>query len=325
MPDWLPSASWSIIELRAELLRRVREFFAERGFLEVETPLLSSESVIERHIDPLSLTLFNDPCSPDVGPRFWLQTSPEAAMKRLMAAGGEAIYQITRSFRGGERGRLHNPEFTIVEWYCRGDSPDPAMTLLSDLCDALLDRGQAERISYGDAMRQYAGVDSARALVAEMAALAVEQKVSVPASLAADDRDGWLSFLYTLLVEPRLGETHPAIIFDWPTSQAALARIRQDDLAVAERFELYVGGIELANGYHELCDPAELRGRMDSANARRVADGKPALPVPERLLAAMESGMPNCCGVALGLDRVVMLAAGAKNLADVLSFPIGRA
>jgi lysyl-tRNA synthetase class 2 len=255
----------------------------------------------------------------------WLQTSPEFAMKRLLAAGGQAIYQITRAFRGAEIGARHNPEFTMVEWYRRGDNYTAAMQLLDDLASELLGLGPAERLTYGDAFSRYAGVDPHRASTPDLVQAVRQRGISAPESLAEDDRDAWLDLLLTELVEPKLGFAAPAILCDYPASQAALAVVRDEDPPVAERFELYVRGIELANGYHELLDANVLRRRNDESNALRVVDGKPSLPVDSRLLTAMERGLPACSGVALGFDRVVMLAAGVKTIAQVLAFPIDRA
>jgi lysyl-tRNA synthetase class 2 len=246
-------------------------------------------------------------------------------MKRLLAAGGEAIYQVTRSFRNGEQGRMHNPEFTIVEWYRRGDDYGSAMDLTSELCDCLLGRGPAERLSYQAAFQRHVGADPHTATSKELADMARRHKLSPPASLSESDRDGWLNFLLAEQVEPHLDEERPTILYDYPASQAALAQVRPGDAPVAERFELYVTGIELANGYHELRDAAELRARIARANQERLADGKPALPAENRLLSALEAGLPSCCGVALGFDRLVMLAAGATSLAEVMPFPIDRA
>jgi lysyl-tRNA synthetase class 2 len=323
--DFLPTADWSRLRLRAQLLERVREFFSEHGFLEVETPILSHDIVIDRHLDPFTSVLNSDTRQPETGERLFLQTSPEFAMKRLLAAGGEAIYQITRAFRnGGERGRLHNPEFTIVEWYRTGDGMSEGMQLLSDLAEALLARGPAERISYRQAFEHHAGVDPHSVAVEELVATAAQCQIAVPTALA-QDRDGLLNLLLVELVEPHLGREKPMILYDYPASQAALARIRNDPAPVAERFELYVDAIELANGYHELLDAGVLRRRNADANAQRIADGKAPLPEESRLLAAMEAGLPPCTGVALGFDRVVMIAAGAQSIDEVIAFPIERA
>jgi lysyl-tRNA synthetase class 2 len=322
--DWRPTATWKNLRLRAQLLRRTREFFDERGFLEVETPLLSADTVVDRHLDPLTCVLPLDPRQPDRGRKLWLQTSPEFAMKRLMAAGGEALYQITRAIRAGEVGPLHNPEFTIVEWYRAGDTMSDGMELLSDLVSDLLDAGSARQISYRDAFSLATDLDPHVADVAEFARAAEALKLTVPEGIG-DDRDIWLDFLMSELVAPTLDRDRPTIVYDFQASQAMLAKVRNDDPPVAERFELFYKGIELANGYHELLDADELRRRNEKGNDERVADGKPALPVESRLLTAMDSGLPSCTGVALGFDRVVMLAAGASSLCDVTSFPIDRA
>jgi lysyl-tRNA synthetase class 2 len=331
MPDapppagFLPTAPWENLRLRAQLLRRVRQFFDTRDFLEVETPILSADTAIDRHIDPMPVTLDDWARGPGMPGRLWLQTSPEFGMKRLLAAGAKAIYQVTRAFRQGERGPLHNPEFTMVEWYRVGDGMQEGMRLLSDLGECLLGRGAAEAVSYGEAFAWHVGLDPHTASGAELASRAQSLKISIPASLAAEDRDGWLDLLVSERVQPNLGRQRPAILYDYPASQAALARIRPGRPPVAERFELYVSGIELANGYHELVDPAALRERNARNNALRQADGKPRLPEESRLLAAMEAGLPPAAGVALGFDRVVMLAAGASDIRQVLAFPMEQA
>ena len=245
-------------------------------------------------------------------------------MKRLLAAGAPAIYQIAKAFRADEIGALHNPEFTIVEWYRPGDDMAAGMKFLSDLCEALLGRVPAQRLSYADAFQQHVGLDPHRASLAELRTAADALDLSAPASLG-DDRDGWLDFLMTERIHPHLGINQPTIVFDFPASQAALARIRAGDPVVGERFELYVDGVELANGYHELLDPAELRRRQTEANAHRRADGRAELPEESRLLAAMDAGLPSSAGVALGFDRMVMIAAGACHIREVMAFPIDRA
>jgi lysyl-tRNA synthetase class 2 len=255
----------------------------------------------------------------------WLQTSPEFAMKRLMTAGGEAIFQVTHAFRQEERGPLHNPEFTMVEWYRRGDGLAEGMRLLGELADSLLGRGEAETITYQATFERYAGIDPHAAETQDIARLVRERDVAVPESLSESDRDGWLDLLLVELVQPHLGHRRPVIVYDYPASQAALARVRAGPPEVAERFELYVDGIELANGYHELIDAGVLRQRNRANNRRRAVCGKPQLPEESRLLAAMEAGLPDCAGVAMGFDRVVMLAAGAKDLSAVMPFPFDRA
>jgi len=322
--DFLPTASWENLRRRAELLRKVRRFFDSREFLEVETPILSADTVVDRHLDPFFVAT-DGPGACAAPRRFWLQTSPEFGMKRLLVAGAKAIYQVTRAFRQGEQGPLHNPEFTMVEWYRVGDGMPEGMRLLGDLCDGLLGRGPAETAAYGEAFARHVGLDPHTATTATLAARARELGIAAPASLAGEDRDGWLDLLLSERVQPKLGHERPVILYDYPASQAALARVRPGPFPVAERFELYVSGIELANGYCELVDARTLRERNARNNVLRQADGKPGLPEASRLLAAMEAGMPPATGVALGFDRVVMLAAGAADIREVLAFPFDRA
>jgi len=322
--DFRPTASLENLRLRAALLRRLRDFFDKRGFLEVETPVLSAETVIDRHLDPFSVVVQAATATRSER-RYWLQTSPEFAMKRLLAAGATAIYQVTRAFRQDEQGPLHNPEFTMVEWYRVGDGLAEGMQLLSDLSETLLGRGPAERISYREAFQRFVGIDPLTASNEVLVATIQASGIEAPASLPVADRDGWLDLLVVERVQPFLGQERPTILYDFPASQAALARVRLDDPPVAERFDVYVAGMELANGYHELLDPAVLRERNVHNNRLRLADGKPALPEKSRLLAAMDAGLPPSTGVAMGFDRIVLLAAGAQRLDEVIAFPFDRA
>jgi elongation factor P--(R)-beta-lysine ligase len=319
--DYFPSASWPNLRLRAALLRKLREFFHERGFLEVETPVLSADTVVDRHLDPFSLNVGTS----GQPQNRWLQTSPEFAMKRLLAAGGEAVYQVSRVFRQDEQGPLHNPEFTLVEWYRTSDDFAAGMRFTSDLCDALLGRGPGERLSYAEAFQRYVGLDPHQADIDELMAAARICDSRPPDSMTKDDRDGWLDWLLTERIQGRLGIERPVLLYDFPASQAALARIRPGEPPLAERFELYVAGWELANGYNELLDVAELRRRNAQANDLRRRDGKAALPEESRLLAAMEHGLPAATGCALGFDRLVMIAAGATSIDEVIAFPWDRA
>lgn len=331
MSDFRPTADAVTLRRRAELLRAVRKFFDDRGFLEVETPVVSADTVVDRHLDPPEVRMTaNGAAATDATARpMYLQTSPEFAMKRLLASGVGPIYQVAHAFRLAERGPRHNPEFTIVEWYRPGDDYAAGMQLLDDLCRTLLDRGPAERLTYRDAFRRHAGCDPLTATDDELIHLAQTHAPSTAADFLRSppppDRDAWLDLLLTETVEPQLGRTAPTLLCDYPPSQAALAKVRGDDPPVAERFELYVDGIELANGYHELLDADVLRRRNVENNRLRTLDGKPPLPEVSRLLKAMEHGLPACTGCALGFDRVVMLACGKRDIADVLTFPIERA
>ncbi len=326
--DFLPTAKWEMLKLRAELLRRLRRFFEDRGFVEVETPLLSHDSVVDLHIDPIPVSLFEDPRAPHTGQRMWLQSSPEFGMKRLLAAGADKIFQVTKAFRAAERGARHNPEFTIVEWYRLGDNLEQGVDLLAELACKMLPAQQVERISYATAFHRHLGINPHIATVTELSNRAVALGGRPPDSLG-ETRDEWLNFLLATYVEPKLGVDRPTILFDYPASQAALARTRRVDgepgYEVAERFELYVEGVELANGYHELVDAQALRDRNRVANTQRAADGRYTVPEESRLLAAMDQGLPPCAGVALGFDRLVMIVSGARDIREVIPFPIDRA
>ncbi len=300
---------------RNDLLCALRLFFLERDFVEVETPLLSVEVIPELHIEPICVARDRSP--------LWLQASPELHMKRLLAEGMEAIFQITRSFRAGERGPLHNPEFTIVEWYRAGDDMHAGIELVDELLQTLLAMGPAVRTSYAAAFEKHVGADPHRATPGQLALLVAELDLAVPAGMRTDDRDEWLNLLLALKVEPELGRAGPEILYDYPESQAALAKIaqREDGKRVAERFELYWHGVELANGYLELTDAEELQQRLIAVNEARAADGRERLPLPESLLAAMKRGLPTNTGCALGFDRLAMLACGAESLDEVMTFP----
>jgi len=319
--DFRPTADLPTLALRAELLSAIRQFFAEQGYWEVETPLLSQETVVDGHLDPFV-----------VEGRYYLQTSPELAMKRLLAAGAKAIYQITRAFRRGESGKLHNPEFTMVEWYRVGDTYHDQM----DFTEALI-RSAAEKLghqlpdpafprrTYDAVFQDTLGCGVLEKSCEELRAIAVEQGIAIPETLRDEDRDGWLNLLLAELVEPRLGADGPEFVYDYPASQAALAQIDPRNPLVSQRFELYAGGLELCNGYDELTNPEELRRRIQWESAVRTAEGLASLPEPSRLLAAMEHGLPNCSGVALGFDRLMMALTGRASFADVTAFPIDRA
>jgi lysyl-tRNA synthetase class 2 len=272
-------------------LASIRHFFLGRGVIEVETPLLSHGTVSDVYLSALRCGLH---IPGEVEARnLYLQTSPEFAMKRLLAAGSGDIYQICKAFRNGESGRLHNPEFTILEWYRIGFDHHRLMDEVDDLDEELQTRAS--------------------------------ELVEQPPELEPDDRDGWLNLLHTSAVEPHLGIGRPEFVFDYPASQAALAKLNPKDPRLAERFEVYVEGVELANGYHELADPTEHRRRFETDCRRREALGLPVPPLDERLLEALEHGLPPCAGIALGVDRLLMLAADATGIDRILSFPIDRA
>lgn len=323
--DWKPSAPLAALALRAQLLARVRDFFAQRQVLEVETPLLGTAAATDPQLDSF-VTRYTGPGAAH-GQPLYLHTSPEFEMKRLLAAGSGAIFQICKVFRNGEAGRLHNPEFTLLEWYRPGLDHHRLMDEVEGLArDALApwrELGAGERLAYREAFLRHAGIDPHAADSAQLAACAAAQGINPPAGGLGID--AWRDLLLTHLVEPHLGRSGPTFLYDYPASQAALARIRPGALPLAERFELYIDGVELANGYHELGDAGAQRARFDADLATRRAAGQDAVPVDERLLAALAHGLPDCAGVALGVDRLLMLAARARSLDEVLAFPIARA
>ncbi len=326
--DWRPTATQENLQVRAMILAALRHFFAARGVLEVETPVLSAAAATAPHLQSL-VTHYSGPTAPH-GRELFLQTSPEFAMKRLLAAGSGPIYQICKAFRNGEAGRLHNPEFTLLEWYRPGFDQhalmDEVEALVANLLVDVL-AAPAERITYAEAFRRYAAVDVHKASMAALQDCARAGGIAAVPGLDDHDRTAWLDLLLTHLVEPQLGHGRLCFIHDYPAAQAALARIRHHPPApaVAERFELYVNGVELASGYHELLDSGEQRRRFEQDKSLRRAAQLADVPPDENLLAALEEGLPACAGVAVGVDRLVMLALGATDIREVLAFPIDRA
>jgi lysyl-tRNA synthetase class 2 len=315
--SWRPTASLDALRLRAEILATMRAFFADRGVLEVETPLLSAATVTDLHLQSLSLRAGGRD-----GRTMYLQTSPEFAMKRLLAHGSGPIYQISKAFRDAEAGRRHNPEFTLLEWYRPGWDHHRLMDEIDELLAAVLRSPPGERLSYAGAFERHAAIDPHGAPREELERRALDLGVQ---SVPELERDDLLNLLLTHVVEPRLGRGRPTFVHDFPASQAALSRIRPGDPALAERFEVFVEGLELANGYHELTDPAEQRRRFAADLADRRRHDQPQVPIDTRLLAALEAGLPECAGVALGVDRLVMLKVGTDDISDVIAFPIDRA
>jgi lysyl-tRNA synthetase class 2 len=326
--DWQPAATLEVLKLRARLLARTRAFFSARDVLEVETPALSAAATTDPALASFA-TRYTGPLFPR-GQTLYLHTSPEFPMKRLLAAGSGSIYQICKVFRDGEAGRRHNPEFTLLEWYRVGFDHhrlmDETGELVMELLAPSLSLQPPERLTYREAFQRHAGLDPFAASHHEFGQAARMHGISVSPELVSEtDPDPWCDLLLTHVVEPKLGQGRLTFIYDYPVSQAALARIQPGNSPVAARFELYLNGIELANGFHELANADEQRKRFEQQRQTRAAEGLPAVPVDERLLAALAHGLPDCAGVALGFDRLVMLASGACTIDDVLAFPLERA
>ena len=317
MTDWQPTASLANLKLRAALLAKLRQFFAARSVLEVDTPALSRAGATDRHIHSFRLEARGGP--------FYLHTSPEFPMKRLLAAGSGDIWQLCKVFRDGEAGRRHNPEFSMLEWYRLGYDHHRLMAEVAELIAALIPGcGAPEYLSYREAFLRHAGLDPFTADQRECRT-ALERTGLRPPAEGELDADGWLDLLAGELVYPALGKGGLTFIYDYPASQAALSRVRQGDPPLAERFEAFLEGMELANGFHELSEAGEQRRRFAADRTARREQGLMEMPMDERLLAALEQGLPGCAGVAVGFDRVVMIAAGARSIDEVLAFPTERA
>ena len=308
---WQPTASVKMLQLRAELYQDIRKFFRTRQVLEVETPILSTGSVPEPTIEPL-YTHYSDNKT-----QLFLQTSPELAMKRLLAAGSGAIFQISKAFRDNEIGRWHNPEFSMLEWYRPKFKQDDLIREIDEFLQILLHCKPAECISYCTLFEQHTSLNPLHASLRELQGYV--QGMQDTESL---ERDTCLQLILAQQIEPKLGENCPTIITDFPASQAALARKKMDNPQLAERFEVYVQGIELANGFYELTDPIEQRQRFEQDLVTRQRLNLPTHPLDEDFLAALKAGLPDCSGVAVGLDRLLMLITGAKHIHEVLAFPM---
>ncbi len=318
-PDWHPTATRAALERRAVMLAAARQFFAERKVLEVDTPIMVNAPVTDVHIHSAEVRLRRHG-----GDRLFLHTSPEYAMKRLLASGSGDIYQICHVVRGRERGRQHNPEFTLIEWYRLGFTLDDLMDEVQALAFTLLAtpaaERRAERLSYREVFQRELSIDPFTASLETLAQAGGD--LGFPRSAG---RDELLDLLMGSRIGPALGRDQLTFVYGYPASQAALARLDPHDSAAALRFELYRGGIELANGFHELASAAEQRARFEQDREERKRRGLPAYAADERLLAALEAGLPDCAGVALGFDRLLMLATGANHIDEVLSFPVERA
>ena len=305
------------------MLAELRAYFAAQAVLEVETPLVCRSGGTDPQIEPLT-TRFDGPGFAD-GVELYLQTSPEFAMKRLLAAGSGPVYQICKAFRDGEAGRLHNPEFTLLEWYRPGFDLVRLMDEVAAVLRLALDVAAlpVEHLRYAEAFEKELAIDVFAVTVSELQSFAVERDL-IGAARFELDKDAWLDLLMSHLIQPRLGRDTLCFVTDYPASQAALARLNADGLTAA-RFEVFHRGVELANGYHELVDAGEQAARFEADNCARKSKGQRPVVVDRQLLAAMDAGLPDCAGVAVGLDRVLMLRLGLDDIDKVLSFSLNRA
>ncbi|XGA78950.1 EF-P lysine aminoacylase EpmA [Halomonas sp. CH40] len=318
-PAWRPTADLDTLRARAALLVEVRAFFAERDVLEVETPVLGQGGSTDVYLTSLATLA----CTDKGRRRLWLQTSPEFHMKRLLAAGSGPIFQLARSFRDGEVGSRHNIEFCMLEWYRPGFTLDQLIEETATLVRRLMGQVLPVRYyRYRELFHTYLAIDPFTVRLASLRELAEQHARMPPASMAAEPREVCLDMLMSARIEPHLGDQELAVVVDYPASQAALAKRHQDARGdwVASRFELYLNGVELANGYDELTDADEQRQRFEANNAQRQTLGLEEVDIDERLLQALAHGLPEGAGVALGMDRLIQQALGKPRLEDVISF-----
>jgi lysyl-tRNA synthetase class 2 len=321
--DWRPAAAIDVLRGRAGMLARVRAYFTAQEVLEVQTPVLSAAAASDPQIESIAAL-------PAGGETRYLHTSPEYPMKRLLAAGFGDCYQVCPVFRDGEAGRLHNPEFTMIEWYRLdfgvAELQQDVDRLLRAACGELRSFAPSRTLTWRDAIKGSCDIDPQAADAAEIQAVLAARGIE-PSNAGGWDRDDWLDLLMGSLVGPGLGHEAPVFLQDYPESQASLARLRDlpDGTRVAERFELYVDGLELANGFRELGDAMEQRRRFTQDQQTRRRRAQSVNPLDERLLSALEHGLPDCAGVALGFDRLVMAAFRLPSLEAAMAFPARRA
>jgi len=322
--SWQPQASIDVLRLRAKLYQSIRDFFTQRDVLEVDTPGLSFAATTDPNIHSFK-TDFHQGGEPS-GQSLYLITSPEFHMKRLLAAGSGSIYQLCRVFRQSELGTQHNPEFTMLEWYRVGMDYRELMKEVAELVAMLLNREfiEPEYLTYQEAFQRYAGIDPLTANLDQLQQAAQQAGFSVPAH-GQGEKDLYLDFLMSHKVQPKLGDGRLSFVFEYPASQCALARIAPHNAQVAERFELFVGGRELANGFHELADSEEQLRRFRSEQQKRELHGVEPVSIDQHLIDALYAGLPDCSGVALGIDRLIQFIEGKELLNDVLAFPFNRA
>ncbi len=314
--QWQPAASIGNLKRRAQLINNIRSFFAERGVMEVETPSISRYPTLDLHLESFGVNIDSD-----LPPRY-LITSPEYHMKRLIAAGSGSIYQICKSFRCDEVGAHHNPEFTILEWYRVGWNHLQLMEEIEGLMMQIMGTGKATRTSYREIFRSLLQLDPLEFEHKEFKTLCQKLGAKPPQDLLSESasKDECLNYLMGSYIEPQLGRDNPVFVCDFPASQASLSRIHKTDPRLSTRFEVYYKGIELGNGFYELTDAGVQEKRFRETNTLREQMGKARLHPDRSFLAALEQGMPDCAGVAMGLDRMLMLAMGQDKIERVMSF-----
>lgn len=316
--SWQPSCSIELLQQRARMLQRIRVFFAQRNVLEVETPLLQTACGTDPNLAFFDTFIEIQPHRQQL----FLQTSPEFAMKRLLAAGSGSIFQICKAFRNNEVGRFHNPEFTMLEWYRVDFNLIQLMNEVENLFDVLFENRleTPERVSYQTIFKQHTGLNALQFSFEKYANFAEQASLNEAISICDNNHALWLDFLFSFCVQPHLGKNHLCLVYGYPACQSSLARLNPNNLLITERVEVFLNGIELGNGYHELTDFEEQNRRFDAEIELRKQQNLPPVVKDENLIAALKHGLPNCAGIALGLDRILMLLANKNSISDVLSF-----
>ncbi|PHS72583.1 MAG: elongation factor P--(R)-beta-lysine ligase [Cycloclasticus sp.] len=321
--QWPPTCSAALLHQRAELYQAIRTFFLEKNVLEVDTPILSSATSCDANLDSFSTLFGRDGLAQQ---RYYLQTSPEFSMKRLLASGSGSIFQIAKSFRQGESGRFHNPEFSLLEWYRVGFSMTELIEEVVELLMLSFNENLAFRtVPYAQLFVQMIGINPHKATLDELLEFAEKQANPEAVHICGDSLANGLDYVFSQYIQPKLKKGLIYIVTDYPVCLAMLAKLSGDAPQTAKRFEVYFNNVELANGYEELTDAAIQEQRFHEDLAERRQLGVQQVPMDNNLIAALEAGMPNCSGVALGLDRLLMLITGASSIDEVLTFPINRA
>jgi lysyl-tRNA synthetase class 2 len=323
---WQSTLTWQNAQKRAKILQQIRQFFAERNVCEVETPALSQGTVTDVYLDAITCKydfLADSPAGHST--KLFLQTSPEFHMKRLLASGYGCIYQIAKAFRHEESGRNHNPEFTMLEWYRIGFDQFELMYEVAELLQTVLAGDKALFTSYQNIFIETVSIDPLAATFDELVEVLNKYDKAADWLIDMNDADLLLQFIFTDSIEPTIGLNEPQFIYDFPIAQASLAKTSTDDPRVAQRFECYFKGIELVNGFNELTDAKEQVSRFEEDNVKRKEQGLVVKPIDSNFIAALRNGLPECSGVALGIDRLVMLALDIKDISEVQSFSIERA
>jgi len=324
--NWQPTLSWQNAQKRAVVLQKIRTFFAERKVIEVETPALSQGTVTDVYLDAFECQYnFLADSSSEQAATLFLQTSPEFHMKRLLASGYGCIFQIAKAFRHEESGKNHNPEFTLLEWYRIGFDQFDLMHEVAELLKVVLGGNKALFTSYQDIFIKTVSVDPLIANFDELVEVLNKHDKCADWLIEMNDADLLLQFIFTEIIEPTIGIDEPQFIYNFPVAQASLAKICPQDSRVAQRFECYYRGLELANGFNELTDATEQVTRFEQDNHKRKEQALADKPIDERFIAALSHGLPECSGVALGIDRLLMLALDVQQINEVQSFGVDRA